>query len=198
MVQAMTAFILVEHGDGAIMEPPVSTAGYKRILSRERRPHPTKDGYVHLFPYLPKHYALLFAEVGMPGADRDPRYATRRAALLNSDSLYRDIRRIALTRTTDEWIDYCRAAGIPATRVATLDDLLVDLELSEHPVVGTYRLTPQMANFGRTPGRIRHLAPLLGEQTEEILAELRDREAGDDGPPRAEHPGNRPGEGSPL
>ena len=172
MLQAMTAFVLVEHGDGAILEPPVSTAGYKRILSQERRPHPTKDGYIHLFPYLPKHYVALFTEARVPGADRDPRYATRRATLVNSDSLYRDIRRIAATRTTDEWLEYCRAAGIPATRVATLDDLLDELPLSEHPVVGPYRLTPLMANFDRTPGRIRHAAPLIGEQTEEVLAEL--------------------------
>jgi crotonobetainyl-CoA:carnitine CoA-transferase CaiB-like acyl-CoA transferase len=186
MVQAMSAFMLVEHGDGAVYEPPASTPGYKRILSPERRPHPTRDGYVHLFPYLPKHYAELFREAGRPDPDNDPRYADRRAALVNSDSLYRDVREIAKTRTTAEWLDYCRRTGIPATRVSRLQDLLDELPIVEHPVVGPYRTTPLTANLSRTPGAIRRHAPLIGEHTAEVLAEVRTSTARDDaatGPP---------------
>jgi crotonobetainyl-CoA:carnitine CoA-transferase CaiB-like acyl-CoA transferase len=172
MYQAMSAFMLVEHGDGAILEPPVSHPGYRRVLSRERRPHPTKDGYVHIFPYLPKHYATLFSEAGRPDADQDPRYADKRATLLNSDSLYRDIRRIAPTRTTDEWLRYCRDAGIPATRVGSLQDLVDDLPIAHHEVVGDYRTTPMTANFSRTPATIRREAPTIGQHTAEVLGEV--------------------------
>lgn len=176
MHQAMTAIILAEHGDGAILEPPQTVAGqpatgYKRVLSRERRPHVTKDGQIHLFPYLPQHYAKLFAEAGMTDAEIDPRYADRRATLLNSDSLYQDVRRIAVSKTTDEWLAYCHEAGIPATRVYTLQHMVDELPLATHPVVGDYRVTPMVANFSKTPGRLRRPAPLAGEQTEEILAE---------------------------
>ena len=98
MQQATRAFMLAEHGAGAISEPPstengLPAAGYARVLSRERRPHLTKDGQVHLFPYLPKHYAAIFADAGVHDADKDPRYVDQRATLQNSDSLYRDIRR---------------------------------------------------------------------------------------------------------
>jgi crotonobetainyl-CoA:carnitine CoA-transferase CaiB-like acyl-CoA transferase len=176
MQQAMTAFMLVEHGDGAIVEPPeaepgMPATGYKRLLSRQRRPHVTKDGQIHLFPYLPKHYAALFAEAGMTDAENDPRYTDRRAALINADSLYQDVRKIARSRTTDEWLAYCRKAGIPATRVNSLQDLVDDLPLATHPVVGEYRVIPMAANFAKTPGGLRHPAPLVGEQTAEILAE---------------------------
>jgi len=176
MVQAMSAFMLVEHGDGAILEPPESRdglppSGYKRILSRERRPHPTKDGQIHIFPYLPEHYAALFSEAGVIGVEGDARYADRRSTLINSDSLYRDVRKIALTRTTDEWLDYCQRAGIPASRVVMLQDMVDDLPTTEHPVVGKYRLLPVLANFSRTPASVRRPAPLLGEHTEELLAE---------------------------
>jgi crotonobetainyl-CoA:carnitine CoA-transferase CaiB-like acyl-CoA transferase len=178
MQEATSAFMLAEHGGGAIAEPPVAfdglpAAGYPRVLSPERRPHPTKDGQVHLFPYLPKHYAAIFSEVGRQGADSDPRYADRRAALRNSDSLYRDIRAIAPLRTTQEWLEYCRAAGIPATRVATLQDLVDPLPVVSHPAAGHYRLIPQMARFSVTQGTLRRSAPLIGEHTDEVLAELR-------------------------
>jgi crotonobetainyl-CoA:carnitine CoA-transferase CaiB-like acyl-CoA transferase len=176
MQEATAAFMLAEHGSGAIAEPPVAypglpAAGYPRVLSTERRPHATKDGQVHLFPYLPKHYAAIFAAAGVDDADHDPRYADRASALRNSDSLYRDIRAIATTRTTDEWLDFCARTGIPATRVATLQDLLDVLPLATHPVSGPYRVIPQMARFSRTPGTLRRHAPLIGEHTRDALDE---------------------------
>ena len=133
---------------------------------------------MHLFPYLPKHYAAIFSEIGKPDADHDPRYADQRAALRNSDSLYRDIRAIAPLRTTAQWLEYCRKTGIPATRVATLQDLVDRLPLATHPAAGRYRLIPQMARFSRTQGpTLRREAPLIGENTGEVLTELREIES---------------------
>ncbi|WP_344855707.1 CoA transferase [Amycolatopsis ultiminotia] len=176
MQEATAAFMLAEHGSGGIAEPPIAypgepAAGYPRVLSAERRPHKTKDGQIHLFPYLPKHYAAMFAAAGVPDADRDPRYADRRAALRNSDALYRDIRAIAPARTTDEWLEFCATTGIPATRVATLQNLLDDLPLATHPASGSYRVIPQMARFSRTPGALRRHAPLIGEHTRDTFEE---------------------------
>ncbi|MGH1561417.1 CaiB/BaiF CoA transferase family protein [Mumia sp. DW29H23] len=177
MQEATAAFVLAEHGSGAIAEPPVAdsgkeASGYPRVLSPERRPHPTKDGLVHLFPYLPKHYAALFGEAGMPGAADDPRYEDQRATLQNSDSLYRDVRTIAPSRTTQEWLDYCRDVGIPATKVASLQDLVDDLPVVEHHAAGRYRVIPAMARFSATPGGLRRHAPLIGEHTDDVVAEL--------------------------
>jgi crotonobetainyl-CoA:carnitine CoA-transferase CaiB-like acyl-CoA transferase len=177
MQEATSAFMLAEHGSGAIAEPPVAfdgmpAAGYPRVLSAERRPHPTKNGQVHLFPYLPKHYVTIFTEAGIPDAARDERYVDQRSALQNSDSLYRDIRAIAPLHTTEEWLDFCRAAGIPATRVASLQEMVDALPLAEHPAAGRYRLIPQMARFSRTPGSLRRNAPLIGEHTKDVFFEL--------------------------
>lgn len=189
MLQAMSAFMLAEHGSGAIAEPPTPAegqvaSGYPRILSQERRPHRTKDGWIHLFPYLPKHYVDLFTEAGVEGAADDRRYVDQRATLANSDSLYRDIRALCPSRTTEEWLDYCRTAGIPATRVATIQDLVDELPLKHHPAVGSYRVTPHLANFSLTPPTVRRPAPLIGEHTEEVLDEV-------SASPRAPQPATR-------
>lgn len=176
MQQATSAFILTEHGSGAISEPPVAAegreaTGYPRVLSRERRPHPTKDGQVHLFPYLPKHYRQFFTDAGVVGAEHDPRYRTVKDTLEYSDSLYRDVRSLTPTRTTEEWLGYCRLHGIPATTVTSLQDLVDDLPIAQHPHAGSYRVIPQMANFSLTPGGLRLSAPLIGEHNNELLAE---------------------------
>ncbi|MCO1655656.1 CaiB/BaiF CoA transferase family protein [Pseudonocardia humida] len=177
MVQAMSAFMLAEHGSGAIPEPPVTApghpaAGYPRILTPERRPHPTRDGLVHMFPYRPVHYATLFAAAGRPDAADDPRYVDQRATIANAESLYRDVRAVCATRTTQEWLDFCHGVGIPATRVASLQDLVDELPLAEHPVTGRYRVIPAMANFSATPAAVRRPAPLIGEHTAEVTAEI--------------------------
>lgn len=177
MDEATSAFMLAEHGAGAIPEPPVAfentpAAGYPRVLSAERRTHRTKDGQIHLFPYLPKHYAAIFTEAGIPNADQDPRYATERDSLRNSDELYREVRKIALLRTTDEWLQSCRAQSIPATRVNTLQDLVDGLPLATHPTAGQYHVIPPMARFSGTPASVRRPAPLIGEHTDEIKDEL--------------------------
>lgn len=178
MNQAMGAFMLVEHGAGAISEPPVSApgreaTGYPRVLSPDRRPHPTSDGWVHLLPYRPEHYASLFGEAGIPGAADDPRYADLRSTIANSDSLYRDVRKLTPTRTTAQWLDYCREAGIPATAVASLQDLVDQLPIAEHPHAGPYRVIPPMALFHGTPESVPSTAPLIGEHTAAVLDELR-------------------------
>jgi crotonobetainyl-CoA:carnitine CoA-transferase CaiB-like acyl-CoA transferase len=154
------------HQDG------LPAAGYPRVLTPERRPHATKDGLVHLFPYLPKHYAAVFAKAGRAGADGDPRYADQRAALRNSDALYRDIRAVAPAFTTDEGLTYCREEGIPASPVVTLEEMVGALPLATHPAAGPYRVIPPMARFhGRSAG-LRRAAPLVGQHTDEVLAEL--------------------------
>lgn len=177
MNEAMRAFMLVEHGAGAISDPPMNmpghpATGYARILSRDRRPHPTSDGWIHILPYRPEHYAALFGEAGLPGAADDPRYADLRAAIANSDSLYRDVRRIAPTRTTAAWLDYCRGAGIPATAVASIQDLVDDLTLLNHPHAGPYRFIPPMARFHGVHDAVPAPAPLVGEHTTAVLDEL--------------------------
>ncbi|MFC5947541.1 CaiB/BaiF CoA transferase family protein [Pseudonocardia lutea] len=182
MQEATSAFMLTEHGSGAISEPPVShdgipAAGYPRVLSPERRPHRTKDGQIHLFPYLPKHYEAVFLEAGIYDPD-DNRYVDQRAAIQNSDSLYRDIRKIAPLRTTDEWLTYCAEVGIPATRVLTLQDLVDELPVSVHPVTGTYRVIPTMARFaGGTGAAEPRPAPLIGQDTQDVIDELNAIEA---------------------
>ncbi|PBI89435.1 E-cinnamoyl-CoA:R-phenyllactate CoA transferase [Rhodococcus erythropolis] len=177
MNQAISAFMLVEHGAGAISDPPVNipgrpAAGYARVLSPDRRPHPTSDGWVHILPYRPEHYASLFREAGLAGAADDLRYADQRATIANSDSLYRDVRSITPMKTTEAWLEYCRQAGIPATNVSSIQDLVDELPLLEHPHAGPYRIIPPMVRFHGLPVTAPTPAPLIGENTAAVLEEL--------------------------
>jgi crotonobetainyl-CoA:carnitine CoA-transferase CaiB-like acyl-CoA transferase len=172
MVRAMRSFVLVEHGAGAIPEPPVDPPGYPRILTRERRPQRTVDGWINVLPYQAHHYDALFRAGGREDLVGDPRYETRPARIANSEGLYRDVAAILAGDTTEHWMAFCTEHGIPAARTATLQDLMDELPLAEHPHAGTYRVIPPPVRFATTPASVRRPAPMLGEQTREVLAEI--------------------------
>ena len=153
MIDAATAFTLVEHGAGAIpTEHPVA-AGYPRILSAHRRPHPTKDGWVAILPYSLEHYEAFFAATGLLDEVDPAMYADGRTRIARSDVLYGYVRRATPSRTTAEWLELCRELQIPASAVATLDELVAALPVVEHPVVGPYRADPGSGPLRRHGGR---------------------------------------------
>lgn len=172
MVDVMRAFMLTEHGSGAISRPPVAQAGYPRIMTRNRGPQRTKDGWVHVLPYSGSHYEALFRFGGRTDLVNDERTQTRRARIANADFLYSQLHELIALRTTDEWLEFCREADIPATRVESLDDLIDDLPDAEHPVAGRYKQIPPPVRFATSPQSVRRPAPLIGQDTEAILADL--------------------------
>ncbi|MDQ2754234.1 MAG: CoA transferase [Actinomycetota bacterium] len=177
MAETFAAFMLVEHGARAIPRPPLGPAGYPRILTPNRRPQQTIDGWVNVLPYSREHYESLWIEGGRIDLVGDERCATGRARIANADFLYQQVAAILTTRTTDEWLSFCTARGIPATAVASLDDLVEALPEAEHPVAGRYKVIPPPVRFASSGGLagdsgVRRPAPLIGEHTVEILREV--------------------------
>lgn len=172
MIDVTRAFILTEHGAGAISEPPVTGPGYPRILTPQRKPQPTVDGWINVLPYDRDHYIALFTEGGRPDIETDRRFRTRAGRFENSDSLYRDVAAILATRTTAEWLSFCKHHGIPATAAATLDDMVAELPLAEHPTAGAYRVIPPPERFSATPTGVHRPAPMIGEHGRQLLTEI--------------------------
>ena len=172
MVDAVKAFMLVEHGAGAIPQPPMDSAGYARLLTPERRPQATTDGWINVLPYSKDQYDAVFAAGGRDDLLGDARYATGRARIANSDYLYEQVRGIIATRTTEEWLEFCQDNHIPATKVVTLDEVVAEQPDGEHPIGGTYKQVRPGARLSRTPAKVRREAPLPGQHNGEVLAML--------------------------
>lgn len=172
MIDVMRAFVLTEHGAGAISEPSVAGAGYSRILTPERKPQRTADGWINILPYDHEHYVALFEAGGRHDLAADERFATPIERVTHSDSLYRDVASVLDQRTTAEWLELCAKHGIPATEAATLDELVSQLPVDEHPVAGPFRVIPPPEQFSETPPSVRRPAPRIGEHGQEILAEI--------------------------
>jgi crotonobetainyl-CoA:carnitine CoA-transferase CaiB-like acyl-CoA transferase len=170
MVDAMRSFILVEHGGAAIAEPPVGPAGYPRILTPERRPQRTSDGWISILPYAQRHYDALLRHDGAEPTVDAAIYADARSRIRHSDELYRAVRAIVIGHTTAYWLDYCSRQHIPASPIVTLDEMVQGLPLEQHAVVGAYRHIPPAARFSVTPQELRRPAPLIGQDTPEFTS----------------------------
>lgn len=171
MVEAATAFLLVEHGAGAVTSGSQVRAGYQRVLTPHRKAQRTLDGLVVVFPYLQEHWDAMCSAGGEGELVGDPRYSV---GALHEDPGrgYAMLERVIARRTTAEWLEFCAARGIPATRVPTLEETVDSLPAAVHPTAGPYKQIPPPVRFGRTPMSDRRPAPLIGEHNSEVLAEV--------------------------
>lgn len=177
MIEAMTQFLLIEHGSGGITAPPAEDIGYQRVISSERRPYTTSDGVVQVMPYSPRQFATLLVALGVDAreVEEDARLTDQRTTIAHTGTLYRDIRALIAHRSTAWVIEFCAEADIPATPIMTLEERIDTLPVVTHPFVGPYRLLPHPARFFSTPTGLRHHAPLIGADTESILAETEEQ-----------------------
>jgi crotonobetainyl-CoA:carnitine CoA-transferase CaiB-like acyl-CoA transferase len=178
MFDSVLAFVLAEHMSRGAM--PGGAAGYGRILTANRGPHQTSDGWLAIMPFLDRHWETLFAEAGCAGLLESPWQADMRARLLNSDQAYGDLKTAMLHRTTAEWLETCDRHDIPVAEVPTLDEILADearhhgaIRLTEHPVVGTYRdIRPPLVFHGSPGAASPRPAPLTGQDTAHLMGTL--------------------------
>ncbi len=176
MVDVMTAFMLVEHAGAATARPPQGPSGYQRILSSERRPQRTSDGWISVLPYTEQNFAAIFRAGEREDLATDERIRSARARIDHADDLYREVARILARRTTAEWLAFCQASDVAASPIPTLDELVDDLDEDHHPVAGRYKVIPQPVRFSRMSGpTVRRPAALSGQHTDEVLAEARRR-----------------------
>ncbi|MFI5720445.1 CoA transferase [Nocardia sp. NPDC051750] len=174
MFETMAAFMLVEHANGALFDPPLGTAAYPRAVTSERAPYRTADGYISALVYNDKQWNAFVGAVAPPWAG--PEFATLPQRAARIDVVYAHLRETFRSRTTAEWLELLNSLDIPAAPVRTLDELLDNPQLNatgffetvETPT-GPVRFPGPPTWFSRTPGRVAGPAPRLGEHTAQVL-----------------------------
>jgi crotonobetainyl-CoA:carnitine CoA-transferase CaiB-like acyl-CoA transferase len=177
MFNSVLAFNLVEHLAGAVEhgEP----AGYNRILTEHRRPHRTLDGYLAILPYSDEQWVALYEAAGHSDELEHPYFHDRYSRNQHADFVYGSLSRLIEERTTAEWIDLCRQLDIAVAPVPSIDEIVANPRLhrgvirdADHPLTGRYRQIAPPVVFDRTPATVRRPAPLVGQQTVELLREI--------------------------
>ncbi|MET0222110.1 MAG: CoA transferase [Tardiphaga sp.] len=177
MFETMASFVMGDHMGGLTYEPPLDRGGYARHLSRDRRPYKTADGYLCVIVYNDKQWNAFFEASGRADLRADPRFASFAGRSVNIDTVYGELARIFLTRTTDEWTDLLTKADVPVMPMHDLESVLSDPHLVAtgffpvvaHPTEGPIRSMRVPANWSDTKAEPSLLAPRLNEHGEAIL-----------------------------
>lgn len=177
MFETMAAFMLVEHANGAMFDPPLGPAVYPRTVAPNRRPYRTSDGYIAALIYNDKHWAAFVDAVRPPWAGSC--YATLEGRAREIDTVYALLAETIAQRTTREWLDLFRELEIPASPLSSPASLFDDphlravdfFETVDTPQ-GPVRFPGVPTWFSRTPGRVAGPAPELGAHTAAVLDEL--------------------------
>ncbi len=179
MYEHLLQMILGDHLGGYTFEPPHGPPGYVRILSPDRRPYETKDGYVCALIYNDKQWKGFLEVIGRQALLATPEYATHEARSQNYDAAYRMVAEELKKRTTAEWIAAFERADIPVQRMNSLDDIVADPHLAaigylqsvEHPTEGRIKTLAVPSEWSESTPEYRRHAPRLGEHTREVLEE---------------------------
>jgi crotonobetainyl-CoA:carnitine CoA-transferase CaiB-like acyl-CoA transferase len=178
MFETMASFMLVEHANGAMFEPPLGPAIYPRAVAPNRRPHRTKDGYIAALIYNDKQWRAFVDAVQPPWAS-DPQFATLEQRAKRVDKVYGLLAETFRERTTAEWLELFRTLGIPAAPLRAPGELFdneqlraIDFFETVETTFGPVRFPGIPTWFSRTPGKVSAGAPELGAHTEEILADV--------------------------
>jgi len=180
MYEAFTSFVMNEHMQGRLYEPPIGPAGYLRMLTPHRRPFPTADGHICVLPYNDRHWRAFFKTVGRPELADDPRFADQPSRSKNIDALYAIVLDAMTAKTSAEWLRLLEDADIPVMPMNTPEDLFDCPHLNavgmfpviEHPTEGKIRHMKVPVHFSRTPGGYYRHPERLGESTAAVLADV--------------------------
>ena len=177
MFETMASFMLVEHANGAIFDPPLGPAVYPRAVAPNRRPYRTKDGQIAALIYNDKQWSAFIDAVQPSWAGEQ--YATLPQRARQIDRVYALLADTMKERTTEEWLTLFRRLDIPAAPLRTPQELFDNPHLNAVGLFetvdtphGRMRMPGVPVLLSRTPGRIAGPAPELGAHTQEVLENL--------------------------
>ena len=178
MLEAVVAFLWPSDMSGQTFvgdEPPEQEAASTIDLIYE-----TADGYITVADVTDRQWQGLTRALEKPEWLEDERFKTPALRAQNIEARLQMTQDALIGRTSAEWLERLTKADVPCGPVLTRNQMIrhphiAALELLEeyhHPQAGRLRQARNAARFAGTPASIRRPAPVLGQHTDEVLAEI--------------------------
>ncbi len=176
LISAMSSNFMAYLGSGQVPQPlgtAFSTVAPYRVFNAQDRGFAMAVGSEKL-------WSIFCRIMGRQDLESHPDFATNALRARNREKLEGILTDIFQQATASEWMERLRSAGIPCSPVHTLAEVVEHPQAAfremfptiEHLAAGPHRVTGVPVKFSMTPGRPTTGAPLLGEHSRSVLAEL--------------------------
>ena len=140
----------------------------------------TSDGRLNICVGNDLQFQRMCAALEVPEIGEEPRYATNRQRLEYRDELSGRLSDVLRRLDSDDVLQRMEAAGVPAGPIRTVDEVFADedvqrrgLELRvDHPTLGPLSMAGGPWHIDGEPVSVRLPPPVLGQHTDEVLAEV--------------------------
>ena len=140
----------------------------------------TADGAIAVAVGSERQWPRFAQAIGAPELAHDPRFATNGDRVANREGLRGLVAARLAVEPTGTWLARLADAGVPAGRINDLAAAFASPQVAargllaevEHPVLGPLRQVGPPFELHATPAVVRTPPPLLGEHSDEVLAEL--------------------------
>ena len=140
----------------------------------------SNDGHLIVAVGNDRQFRAYSEVIGHPELGGDPRFATNSSRLVNRDTLIPILADIMKTDTRDNWLAKLNSVGVPCGPINNIAQMFEMPQVKarglwktiEHPTGGSAPTVANPINLSETPIQYRMAPPLLGQHTDEILAEF--------------------------
>jgi crotonobetainyl-CoA:carnitine CoA-transferase CaiB-like acyl-CoA transferase len=140
----------------------------------------TADGWINIGAANQRNWERLVVLLCRPELGEDPRFVTNDKRMANRPALEAALNAVFETRPTADWLAVLEEGGFPAGPVLSIGEMHEDPQAlaremiveTNHPKAGKVKTLGLPVKFSATPGGITRPAPLLGQHSRAILAEI--------------------------
>jgi crotonobetainyl-CoA:carnitine CoA-transferase CaiB-like acyl-CoA transferase len=180
LLEAMIAFLDFQAVRWTIDAEHVATAGNDHPTAAPMGTFRAKDGYVNIAASSDRLWRRLCTALGLADLLDESDFATVELRHLNRELITARLQQRLGQLSVTYVLDLLNDAGVPCGPIYSIPEMFDDPQVRhlrvtasvEHPSRGRVDILRQSVNLSRTPATISRPAPLLGEHTMEILADL--------------------------
>jgi crotonobetainyl-CoA:carnitine CoA-transferase CaiB-like acyl-CoA transferase len=140
----------------------------------------TRDGHIMVGANNPRLWERLCRALGREDLVADPRFTTNADRMERREALVKELESALKNKDTEDWVTELLAAGVSCGPLRNYEQACQDPQTlardmvitMQHPAEGEIRGLGIPVKLSDTPGSVRRPAPLLGEHTDGLLAEL--------------------------
>ena len=138
------------------------------------------DGHLILAVGNDGQFARFCRVAGLEALAADPLFSTNASRVRHRDALVARLQPVLRSRPRAEWLSALEAAKVPCGPINDLAQVFADPQVQArgmtarigHPRAAQLELVASPIKLSATPAQLRRHPPLLGEHTDEVLAEL--------------------------